>query len=398
MGTPAKTLGEPFDASGRDALTLQVEQVEGRRGTARFVDATWRVLAGLGTAWVPPLRAVVRDALDERRNPFYREAVRALFIAHRDGDVVGRIAAIENRRHNEHHADRVGFFGFFDCQDDEEAAAALVDSAEAWLGDRGLSSMRGPISPSMNHESGLLVDGHDSPPVIMTPWNPPYYGSLLERAGLERVQDLLGYYVPAGDSPAFPDRVRRLAEQTSRKTNVTFRRLDVGILEQEAQKVLELYCDAWAGNWGFVPPAWDEFWHTAKDLKAVLLADLSFVAEVEGEIVGFMMTARDINRVLRQIRSGRLWPWNIARLLLGLRNVNQGRVVLLGLRPEYRNRGLLPLFLYEAAKRAQETGFEGAEASWILDDNEGMTAPLGAMGLKAYKRWRIYQKEIVPHE
>ena len=373
-------------------MSVRIEQVDGRRGVAAFVDAAWAVQGGRPTLWVPPLRAMVRDALDRKGNPFYREADRALFIARRGRVVVGRIAAVENRWHNRHHGDRVGFFGFFECLDDDEAARELFAAVHDWLGARNLPTVRGPMSPSMNHECGLLVDGFDTPPVLMTPWNPPYYGDLVEAAGFRKVQDLLGYYIPAGDKLAVPDRVRRLAERTLRHTRITFRTLDIGTLEQEARKVLQLYNEAWAGNWGFVPPSWDEFWHTAKDLKAVLAADFSFVAEVDGEIVGFMLIARDINRLLREMPSGRLWPANIVRLLLGTQKILSGRVVLLGLRSEYRNRGLFPLFAYEAARRALEIRAEGAEASWILDDNESLVAPLEAMGLAAYKRWRVYEK------
>lgn len=373
-------------------MTLRVEQVEGRRGVAAFIDAAWKVQAGRGTPWVPPLRAMVKDALDERGNPFYRDAGRALFVARRGRDVVGRVAAIQNRWHNRHHGDQVGFFGFFECLDEHEAARELLAAAESWLRERGLHTVRGPMSPSMNHECGLLVGGFETPPVLMTPWNPPYCGALIEGAGYAKVQDLLGYWIPAGDQLAVPERVRRLAERAQRSARVTFRTLDVGTLEREARKVLDLYNEAWSGNWGFVPPSWDEFWHTARDLKSVLAADFSFVAEVDDEIVGFMLIARDINVLLRDMPSGRLWLANLVRLVLGVPKVMRGRIVLLGLKTEYRNRGLFPLFAYEAARRALAIRAEGAEASWILDDNEALVAPLEAMGLTAYKRWRIYQK------
>lgn len=361
---------------------------------ARFVDVPWHVHDPAKSRWIPPLRAMIKDALDRGGNPFYQAADRALFVARRNGAPVGRVAAIENRWHNRHHGDRVGFFGFFECLDDQAAASELLGAAADWLGKRGLESVRGPISPSMNHECGLLVDGFDHDPVIMTPWNPPYYAGLVERAGYAKVQDLLGYHIPAGDSLAVPERVRRLAERTQRKSGIAFRRLDVGTLEREARKVLELYNEAWAGNWGFVPPSWDEFWHTAKDLKGVLAADFSFVAEVDEEIVGFMLIARDINRLLRRMPSGRLWPWNVARLVLGVQKIMSGRVVLLGLKTAYRHRGLFPLFAYEAARRALEIGAEGAEASWVLDDNEALVGPLEAMGFEGYKRWRIYEGAV----
>jgi hypothetical protein len=251
------------------------------------------------------------------------------------------------------------------------------------------------MNPSMNHECGLLIDGFDTPPTIMTPWNPPYYAGLVEESGYEKVKDLLGYYLQAGDDLAVPDRVRRLAERTRRNTGVTFRRLDVSTLEQEARKVLDLYCEAWGGNWGFVPPSWEEFWHTAKDLKMVLAPDVSFVAETEEEVVGFMLVAHDVNRLLGRTHSGRLWPWTIRRLVLGTRRLVFGRIILLGLTTEYRHRGLFPLFVYEASRRGLEVGTEGGEASWLLEDNTGIIAPLEAMGATAYKRWRIYEKPLL---
>jgi RimJ/RimL family protein N-acetyltransferase len=188
--------------------------------------------------------------------------------------------------------------------------------------------------------------------------------------------------------------VRRLAERTRRTTGVTFRRLDVRTLEREARKVLELYKEAWSENWGFVPPSWDEFWHTAKDLKMVLAPDVSFVAEVDDEVVGFLLIAHDINRLLAKMPSGRLWPWNVVRLLLGTRTLVEGRIILLGLTTEYRNRGLFPLFVYEAARRGLEVGTVGGEASWVLEQNTALRAPLEAIGLSPSKRWRIYEKEL----
>ena len=375
--------------------SLEIVELNGRRGTSRFVDAAWTVHdQPVSSGWVPPLRAVVRDGLDRRGNPFYQRAERALFIAKRGGRPVGRVAAIENRWHNEHHDDRVGFFGFFECRDDQEAANALFERAEGWLGGRGLRSVRGPVSPSMNHECGVLVDGLDFPPVIMTPWNPAYYGTLIEGAGYSCARDLLGYYLPAGDEMVVPDRVRRLAERTLQKTRLVFRAWDFDTMEEEVRAAFDLYCDAWEGNWGFVPPSWEEFWHIAKDLKSVMHPDFAFVAELEGKSVGFIMIARDINRVLRRIPSGRLWPWNVARLLIELPRVVNGRIVLLGLRREFHKRGFFPLFAFEIARRAARIRAEGAEASWILEDNESLTAPLAGLDLEPYKRWRIYEKTL----
>lgn len=378
---------------GTALVTYTVRRVEGRRGVSRFIDFAWRVERGAGSLWVPPLRAMVKDTLDTRGNPFYRNAERALFIAERDGKPVARVAAIDNGYHNDYHGDRVGFFGFFESQDDPGAVQAVMRAAEDWLAGRGKLSVRGPVNPSMHNELGVLVDGYDTEPAIMTPWNPPYYGRILESSGYRKVRDLFGFDLPAGEEDV-PERLSRTADRFRQRTGLTFRTWEANALEEEARKVFKLYCEAWDGSWGFVPPTWDEFWHMAKDLKSVLHPDFAFVAEKDGEAVGFIMIARDINRVLTHIPSGRLWPWNIARLLVHLPKVRRGRIVLLGLKREYRNRGLFLLFAAEIARRARAIDAEGAEASWILEENEALLKPLRSMGLTPKKRWRIYEKAI----
>lgn len=374
-------------------VSYSVLRADGRRGVSHFVDFAWRVDRGADSRWVPPLRAMIRDSLDLRANPFYRNADRALFIAERDSRPVARVAAIDNGHHNDFHGDRVGFFGFFEGQNDPGAAQAVMGAAEEWLRGRGKVSVRGPVNPSMHHELGILTEGYDTEPAIMTPWNPPYYGSILESCGYGKVRDLLGFDLPAGED-AIPGRVRRVAERHRKRTGVTFRTWELSDLEDEARKVFGLYCEAWEGNWGFVPPTWEEFWHIAKDLKSVVHPDFAFVAEMGGEPVGFIVIARDINRVLRRIPSGRLWPWNVARLLWSVPRVRRGRIVLLGLKRDFRNQGLFSLFAAEVARRARAIDAEGAEASWILEENEALLRPLRSMGLTPKKRWRIYEKAI----
>src|SRR5688572_11580472 len=196
-------------------MPIEIVPVASRRDVRQFVGVPWH-LRELTEApqWVPPLCVAVLDALDEKKNPFYRNAARQLFIATRAGKPVGRIAAIENRAHNEFHHDRVGFFGFFECIDDPEVAGSLLDAAAGWLRGRGLTSMRGPMNPSTNYECGLLVDGFDEHPVFMTTWNPPYYESLIERAGLTAVKDLLGHLLDAEDSQfKFPERFAMHAQR-----------------------------------------------------------------------------------------------------------------------------------------------------------------------------------------
>lgn len=377
-------------------MSLQVEALEGRRDQARFIDVPWHIYdPSEHPAWVPPLRVQVADLLDTRRNPFYRNADIQLFLA-RDGDrLLGRIAAVENRWHNEAHEDRVGFFGFFESVDDASVAAGLLAAAEEWLAARGLEASRGPANPSMNHECGLLVDGYDEHPVLATTWNPPYYLDLLEGAGYAKARDLLAYWMPTGKDTEVPERVARLSERMRKRAGLTFRDGDFGRgFKEDVRKVWEIYREAWAGNWGFVPPEWDEFWHTSRSLKLVLSRDFSFIAEVEGEPVGFMLVAHDLNRVLKTIPSGRLWPWHLLKVLFRTRKVLSGRMLLVGIKPERRFRNLLPIFVHEAMRRGRAMNAVGAEASWILEDNEAAQAPLDSLGFAPYRRWRILERAL----
>jgi len=207
-------------------MSVQIVPVESRRDLRRFIDAPWRIYdSSRHPQWVPPLRIAVKDALNVKSNPFYRHAARRCFVAMRGDAVVGRIAAIENQAHNEFHEDRVGFFGFFESIDDREVASALFGAAESWLRGRGLETMRGPMNPSTNHECGLLVDGFDEHPVVMTTWNPPYYARLVEAAGFAKAKDLLAFHIPVlgPDAIRFPDRYQRHAEYALSSGSLVFR-------------------------------------------------------------------------------------------------------------------------------------------------------------------------------
>ena len=377
-------------------MSLVVVPVTSRRDLRRFVDVPWTLFdRKRHPQWVPPLRATVLDALDQKKNPFYREADRALFLAVRDGRPVGRIAAIENRAHNRYHADRVGFWGFFECADDQEAADALFTASARWLGARGLDVQRGPMNPSTNYECGLLIDGFEHRPSFMTTWNPPYYAALCERAGMRKAKDLVAYFIPMGNQGwTMPAAFERLATRALRKSKVAFRDLDLRRFEAELEIVWDVYNSAWEKNWGFVPMSKEEFIHTARDMKPLIEPRYAFAAEADGITVGFMLAVPDYSGVLQKIGSGRLFPTGALRLLFGKRGIRDWRVMALGLRPEYRARGILPLFAWEAYRRGREAGEQGAEASWILEDNERMNRPMVAMGTRIYRRWRVYDRDI----
>jgi hypothetical protein len=338
---------------------------------------------------------MVRDLLDTKGNPFYRQAERALFIARQDGRVVGRIAAIENRAHNAFHKDRVGFFGFFESIPSADVARALFDAARSWLAHRGLTTMRGPMNPSTNHDCGLLVDGFDQHPVFLTSWNPPYYESLVRESGLCAAKELLGYWLPYGEAGfQVPPRLEALAKRAAERAHLTFRDLEPKRFWQEVERCWEVYNSAWEENWGFVPMSREEFLHMAKSLKPVLIPQFAFLAEVNGEPAGFMLSAPDFNLVFKRIRNGRLFPWGLWHLLVGKSRLRTGRVIALGVKREFRTGSVLPVFMHEAARRAIAFGSPGAEASWVLEENQAMRQPIEAFGGRVYRRWRIYEQAV----
>ncbi|HEY9225090.1 MAG TPA: hypothetical protein VIP11_00500 [Gemmatimonadaceae bacterium] len=369
---------------------------ESSRDLRRFVDLPWKIYdPNDHPQWVPPLRIAVRDALDPR-NPFYKEADRRLFIALRDGVPVGRIAAIENRAHNAFHDDRVGFFGFFECRRDPEAAASLFTAAETWLAARGLDTMRGPVNPSTNHECGLLVDGFDQHPMIMTTWNPRYYSELVESSGFTKAKDLLAYFFPGQGANVIelPERYRALAERALRGRKLVFRDIDLKVFDAEVGRCWEIYNAAWEKNWGFVPMSHESFLHEAKVLKYIINPQFAFMAEVDGEPAGFMIIVPDLHHTFKAIGNGRLLPTGLFKLLRAKSRLRSGRVMILGAKAEYRNRGIFALFVHEIFRRGLAHNMTGAEASWVLEDNDKLNRPLQALGAKAYRRWRIYDRPI----
>ena len=375
-------------------MSLEIIPVTTRRDLRRFVDLPWHIYNERDhPQWIPPLRMSVTDALD-RSKPFYRDADRELFLAIRDGRVVGRIVAIENRAHNRFHGDRIGFWGFLETVHDQEVVDRLFAAAGAWLAARGLDVMRGPVMPSTNYDCGLLVDGFQHEPTFMTPWNPPSYAGMVERAGLKGVKDLVAYFIPmADDRFELPESFAALAARAQARSGLTFRDLDLKHWNDELELCWDVYNAAWEDNWGFVPMTKDEFIVMAKDLKPLLIPEFAFMAEVRGQPAGFMLIVPDFNQVLKRIRNGRLFPTGAIKLLLGKSRLRSGRVMALGVKREFRTRSIFPLFVNESFRRGKAYGAVGAEASWILEDNELLLGPLKAMGLKEYRRWRIYDGE-----
>lgn len=377
------------------AQPVVIRRVEGRRLLAQFIDFAWQLYQREQyPQWVPPLRMTVEDAL-RPGHPFYADASRELFLAMRGDAVVGRIAAIENRAHNRFHGDSAGFFGFFECFDDQEAATALLSAASAWLAARGLTSMRGPFNPSTNYECGLLVDGFGEYPTFMTAWNPPYFDRLLLDAGCAKAKDLLGFRFDVS-TPGFvmPPMLERHSARALR-SGITLRDIEPQQFDRETAILWDIYNDAWEENWGFVPFTQGEFRHLAKDVRHLLAPGFCYIASVDGVPAAFLLSVFDYNETLRHHRSGRLLPMGLLRLLWHRHRAPSIRVMAMGVRSAFRARPILPLFTRELMRRGLESPVtKRAEASWLLEDNHLIVKSMRTLGASERMRWRLYERPI----
>ena len=335
----------------------------------------------------------LRTVLRRDRHPYHQHAETEYFLARRGGAVVGRIAASVNHLHNEFHEERTGFFGFFECIDDPSVARSLLAAAEAWLAARGMDRMRGPMNFSTNDESvspGILIEGFQSPPVIMMGHNPPYYLGLLEAAGFEKARDLLAYWIDADETPPA---MRRAMAALARKEGVSIRSVDMKRFQAEVATVQDIYNSAWERNWGFVPMTEAEFAHMARQLRPVVDPRFALIAEVGGEAVAFAVGLPDYNQALRHL-NGRLFPFGIFKLLWHRRRINALRVLTLGVKPAYRHLGLGAMLNLRIIENAQRAGKPRGECSWILEDNTEMRRGMERMGGRVYKTYRVMEKEL----
>jgi len=367
---------------------ITVAPVRSRAERRAFIELPYRLYRG-DPCWVPPLRSEVAELLDPRRHPFHRHAEVELFLARR-GRVVGRIAAIKNDLHIQVHNEPVGFFGFFECENDPETAALLLDAAGAWLRERGLSIMRGPASFSSNEEWGMLVQGFGIPPVIMMPYNPPWYPELLEQLGFRKAKDLLAYYRGHAQEP---ERLARMAEVLARRHRIVVRPLEKRRYWHEVERIIAIYNSAWERNWGFVPMTDDEVRHLAKKMKRVLDPDLVAFAEVDGATAGFTLGIPDLNRALKHA-GGRLWPFGWLKILWHSRGIDTFRVLTLGVLEPYRRTGAAEMMYLYLIRTGPRKGITKGEFSWILEDNAAMRTALENLDAHVYKVYRLYDRAI----
>jgi GNAT superfamily N-acetyltransferase len=369
---------------------IEVSRVAGRKERNAFIKFPWRIYQD-DPAWVPPLIVERRAFLDRGKHPFYRHGDAELFLARRNGEIVGRIMASDDPNYNSLHHSNVGCFGLFESIDDVEVAKALFGAATNWLRQRGRTEIMGPIDYSTNYVCGLLIDGFEHPPAVLTAHNPPYYQRLLEACGFEKEKDWYAWWFSEFTKPL--DRLRRIVTAQVAKHGVKIRPIDLKHLADESQRIRTVYNQAWRNNWGFVPFTEAEAEHMAKEMRPLIVSDSTLIAEADGAPVGFVIAIPDIHIALRQMNGRLTWfglPIGLLKLLYYRWTLRIARMVALGVVEKYRRAGVAEALVL----REIEEGFNTGELSMTLEDNVMVNRFIEAMGARKYKTYRIYSRRI----
>jgi len=379
------------------SAAIDVSPVAGRSDLTAFIQLPKRLYRGQ-KGYVAPLDMERGEALSPKTNPFFDHAEVQLFLARRDGKVVGRISAQIDALHQQKYADAAGHWGFLDAEDDPAIFAALIKAAEDWLRTKGMKKAVGPLSFTTNEELGVLIEGFDSLPMLMMPYHLPYNAPHIEAQGYTKVKDVLSYHLSKDDYR--PLASKRMLERTAAEGGVVVRNIDMKRFNAEIATVIDIFNDAWSENWGMVPFTEKEMAAAAKGLKLLIDPKMVVVAEQNGEAAGMMVCLPNLLEAARDI-DGKLFPFGIAKLLYRLKtnSVRSGRIPLMGIRRKHHGTvlgaTLLPMMFEKLRTRFLERGLEQLEMSWILEDNTAMRRVLEGIGGKVYKTHRVYEKALV---
>ena len=380
----------PSQAPGEE---VEIRPVRTRSELAAFIRLPWRLYRGAAN-WVPPLISERKRHLDKRRNPFFEHAEAEYFLAWRGRTPVGRITAHVDHRLNEFQQNRWGLFGFFECERDPAVAATLLDTAEAWLRDRGRDRLIGPFDFSTNHECGVLVEGHELMPQILENWHHPYYRELLEGQGFVKAMDLYKWEIMTAERGAMLPIIEELADRLEPEHGIRLRRMRKRSLEAEVRSFIEVYNAAWSRNWGFVPLTDREVAHMAKELKPVLDEKFAAVAETaDGTVAGVSLSLPDWGQVLAQL-NGRLLPLGWLKALSARDKIDELRVFALGVKPEYQHTGVAAALYRDIWDACLRYDMPRVETGWILEANEPMNRAMEALTGRIVKRYRIYERPL----
>ena len=374
-------------------MSVEVEPVASRRSLREFIELPYRLHSN-AEQWIPPLRIERRLFLDPRFNAFFKHGEAQLFVARRQGRVVGRISAQIDAAFNEFHDNAWGMFGFLEVEDDIEAMRALLGAAEAWLHERGRDRMVGPMDFTMNDESGVLIEGFEREPMIRQAWHPPYYQRLCEEAGLEKAVDAYMWQLHITGRDRVMPIIWDLADQLEPKHGIRIRKMSRLHLRRDLDAFAEIYNEAWSRNWGFVPYSKTDLDAYAQELQLVYDRDWFMIAEDrEGKTVGMAITVPDVNQVLKRM-NGRLLPLGWWHYLRKRRVIDRCRVGFLGVKPAYQHTGVAAGLYAEHFDMAEATRVKGGEMGWILETNKAMNRAMEAMGGEIVKKYRVYERTL----
>ena len=375
-------------------MSLEIRPVADRRDMRRFIDLP-AALYRNEPRWIEPLRMDMRERLDRERNPFFKHAEAEYFIAWRDGAPVGRISAHIDHSFNEFHDNRWGMFGFFECEDSRETAHGLLGAAESWLRERDRDRIVGPMNFTANDEVGLMIEGYERPPIILSDWHHPYYRALIEGEGYEKAIDWLMWSLHISGRGRVRDAIWRMADQVESEHGIVCRPMRKRDLEAEVTRFLEVYNAAWERNWGAVKLTEEEARHYAKSLKPVLDENWAYLAERvdTGEVVGAALTLPDFNQVLAHLH-GRLLPFGWAKALYWRRRIDAVRVFALGVKPAYQHTGVAARFYQLHFEAAERTPQKGGEMGYVLETNRPMNRAMEGMGGEIVRRFRVYERSL----
>jgi len=374
---------------------FRIRQVADDHDRWAFVKFPWTIYRD-DPYWVPPLVTERRAFIDPQKNPFFEHADAAFFLTERpNGEVIGTIAATVDHDYNVFQEVQVGWFGLFEVVKEYPVAEALLSTARDWVREQGMSAILGPVNLSTNAEYALLIEGFDSPPVVMMTYNPPYYAQFIERFGFGKVRDLYAYLFDAiYQSRNIPPKLIRVAEATMRKGKIRIRKVNMKDWDNEVRRAKAVYNSAWIRLWGFVPMTDAEFDHLARGLRSFLDPDLLLIAEDGDRPVGVSMGLPDVNQALLQARPGpSRWsvPWTLLKFLRYRRQITIWRGLITGVVEEYRGRGIEAAFFMETLNAALAKGYTHCEGSLVLEDNTMMNRLARRLGGQAYKTYRIYE-------
>jgi len=370
---------------------IEIITVEGRSELKDFIDLPWKIYAGYPN-WVPPLKKEVRHILDPRKHPFWEFSERILFLVRRGSETVGRIAGIIDSHNNEYHNEKMGVWGFFECVDDQEVAAALFSSVETWVRRKGMTFMRGPLSPSTNYETGLLIEGFDYSPAVMMAYTPPYYPKLVESCGFSKEKDLLAFLIDG--EYRLPEWMERLAVKISQKKGIHIRLYRPKEEDAEFALIREIYNDAWADNWGFVPLSENEMKEIQKNVMEFTDPDLAFFIYYNDKPAAVCVIFPDMNPLLKRF-NGRVGLTGVLKFLMYRNEIKGLRCLMFGVKQEYRQLGIPMLafqHIYEIARKQKK--YQNLEMGWTLEDNESINALIEEADAKQYKRYRLFSKSL----